>query len=379
MNHTSTLKPLDSVLIKPAGPDCNMSCKYCFYLTKRDLFTAPGPHRMTESILRETVRQVMEQGGERVGFGWQGGEPTLTGMDFYEKAVEFQHQYARPGQHAENGFQTNGVLIDRVWAEFFRENRFLVGLSLDGPQDVHDRYRLSEGGLSGWRQTVRVRDILLATGVDVNVLSVVNDHSVRFVRDIYAFHKSGGVYNLQFIPCVEPDLLHPERPAPYSVPPESYGRFLCDLFDLWKSDFREGRPTVFVRWFDAVFFTYVDLSAPECTLLPECGVYLVVEHDGGVYPCDFFVDANHRLGSVTKNRLSDLLNSEGMNRFGKRKHEAVLGCGTCPWLKHCWGGCPKERIGAGLCAAYRLFFEHADGDFRRLARDWREKAGLIMP
>ncbi|HEX9934990.1 MAG TPA: radical SAM protein, partial [bacterium] len=112
MNHTSTLKPLDSVLIKPAGPDCNMSCKYCFYLTKRDLFTAPGPHRMTESILRETVRQVMEQGGERVGFGWQGGEPTLTGMDFYEKAVEFQHQYARPGQHAENGFQTNGVLID---------------------------------------------------------------------------------------------------------------------------------------------------------------------------------------------------------------------------------------------------------------------------
>ena len=370
-------KPLNSVLIKPAGPDCNMACTYCFYLEKAALFPTTPVHRMTDEILRATVRQVMQQGEDNVNFGWQGGEPTLMGLGFFEKAVNYQARYGRPGQVVGNGVQTNGILINRDWARFLHDARFLVGLSIDGPQHVHDHYRRMRGGQPSWETVARARDLMLEEGVEVNALTVVSDYSAQFAREIYEYHKRSGLRYMQFIPCVEPDPRDPSRAAPFSVSAEAYGRFLIEVFDLWKADFRYGQPTTFVRWFDSLFFTYVGLPPPECTLLRECGVYVVIEHNGDVYSCDFFVEPRWKLGNVLQDRLIDLLNSERQLEFGRVKMDLPEECRSCPWLRHCWGGCPKDRQrdprDHGLnhfCKSYKMFFEHADRHFRRLAEEW---------
>lgn len=370
-------KRLDSLLIKPAGPDCNLGCTYCFYLEKQALFPEAPTHRMSAEVLEETVRQVMRQGGRELAFAWQGGEPTLMGVDFFRQAVELQKKHGRGGQTVGNGLQTNGVLIDAAWCSFLREARFLVGLSLDGPAHVHDRYRRYRGGQPTWTRVTEALKRMLDHGVAVNGLVVVNDYSARFPREIYAFLKERGLTFMQFIPCLERDPGDPARPAPFSVSPEQLGRFLCEIFDCWLDDFQDGRPTTQVRWFDSVFATYVDHQPPECTLLAECGTYVVVEHNGDVFACDFFVQDEWRLGNVLEGRLEDMLNSPLQARFRRRKAALPEACQACPWLVHCRGGCPKERWGAPgepcrsrLCEGYQMFFSHADDRLRQLAGAW---------
>lgn len=363
------MKPLSSVLIKPAGPDCSLACDYCFYLEKSALF-APGPHRMSEAVLRTTVRQVMQQGGREISFGWQGGEPTLMGLPFFELAVQYQARCGRPGQVVGNGLQTNGLHLDSRWARFLAETRFLVGLSLDGPEHVHDRYRRFRGGEGSWKRVAASRDLLLSAGVAVNALIVVNDYSVRFPEEIYTFHKQSGISHLQFIPCLEDDTAGGR--AAWSVAPEAYARFLIALFDLWRSDIRRGVPSVSIRWFESLLYTYLGLPAPECTLLPECGTYLVVEHNGDVYSCDFYVDGEHRLGHASDDRLLDLLNSGAQAQFGAVKRAWPAECAKCPWLNHCHGGCPRDRrfTPSGVsyfCSAWKAFFAHAHAQLSALA------------
>ncbi len=379
-------KLLNSVLVKPAGPDCNLGCAYCFYLQKGDMFAGQKVHRMSDEILKEMVKQVMQGGSRQVSFGWQGGEPTLMGLDFYQRAVEYQGQYGAPGQVVGNGLQTNGILIYDNWASFLRETKFLVGLSLDGPRHVHDKYRKFKNGKSSWEQVNRARDVMLNKGVEVNALTVVNDYSVRFVREIYEYHKKNGLNYMQFIPCVEPDPLDPAKAAPYTVSAEVYGDFLCDLFDLWMSDFEHGKSTTSVRWFDSLFYTYVGYTAPECTLLPECGIYTVIEHNGDVFACDFFVDPEWKLGNVLTDNLTDMLNSPLMQKFGEVKVAKPPECYKCRWLGHCYGGCPKDRQGDPadngsnhFCISYQRFFEYADERLRKLADEWRAGQGQGKP
>lgn len=377
------MKPLESVLIKPAGPDCNMTCRYCFYSCKAELFPQTKIHRMTDTILKTTVKQVMRQGGRHVSFGWQGGEPTLTGKQFYEKAVNYQRIFGKPGQTAANGLQTNGILIDKNWARFLHEYRFLVGLSLDGPENIHNRYRVLRGETPGWDRVIKARDTLLTSGVEVNALTVVTAYSVRFPEEIYKFHRDNGLKFMQFIPCVEADPAAPDGIADFSVKPKDYGKFLSDIFDLWISDFRQGRPATSVRWFDSVFFSYAGLEAPECTLQEECGKYVVIEHNGNVYSCDFFVEPEWKLGNVINDKLTDLLNSPLQNKFGSIKKNLHESCRKCPWLQYCRGGCPKyRRYGTSgsaepaqsyLCESYRIFFKHADSVFKKLAADWKKQ------
>lgn len=331
---------------------------------------------MSEAILRETVRQMMHNNEDQVNFGWQGGEPTLMGRSFFETAVQFQVRYARQGQMVGNGLQTNGSLIDESWAAFLKEAQFLVGLSLDGPEHIHDHYRRHRSGKPSWGQIIRSRDLLLDAGVAVNALIVVNDYSVQFPREIYDFHKKGGLSYMQFIPCIEPDAMDQMKPAGFSVTPEMYARFLCELFDLWRGDFRYGQPRTFIRWFDSLFYTYVDLPAPECTLMPECGVYVVVEHNGDVYACDFYVDPEWRLGNVMQDNLAALLNSSKQGQFGRIKLALSHECVACRWLKQCRGGCPRERKFHPqhlnyLCSAWQIFFDYADPFFRQLALKWQ--------
>ena len=372
-------KPLTSVLVKPAGPDCNLACKYCFYLEKANLFPQTKIHRMSQEILEEMIRQVMQQGAPQISFAWQGGEPTLMGLPFFENAVEFQQKYGR-NQIVGNGLQTNGTLLNKNWAHFLRDNNFLVGISLDGPQHIHDHYRVFRSGKGSWQQVVDGAKMLLDTGVEVNALTVVSDYSARFPEEIYEFHKSLGLNYMQFIPCVETDPNNPAQAAPFSVSPEQYGKFLQRIFDLWWNDFRNGQPTTSVRYFDSVFYTYVGLTPPDCTLQKECGIYVVVEHNGDVYSCDFFVEPQWRLGNVMNDRLIDLLNSRKQDEFGKIKVHLPKECLNCPWLKYCWGGCPKDRIrdprdrGSNhFCQSYKMFFQHADSRLKKLANEWKRK------
>lgn len=370
-------KTLDSLLVKPAGPDCSLACGYCFYREKSRIFPKTPVHRMSLEVLEETVRQALANGGRQVNFGWQGGEPTLMGLDFFRKAVEFQARYGS-GKRAANGLQTNGLLLDRDWARFLREHGFLVGLSLDGPEHVHDRYRRTAGGRGTWEAVVAKARMLLEEGVLTNALVVVNDHSVGFPRETYGFLKDLGLAHMQFIPCVETDPEDPGRAAPFSVGGEDLGRFLRVLFDLWIGDFKDGVPTTSIRFFDSAFHSYVGLAPPECTLLPECGGYLVVEHNGDVYSCDFFVEGPWKLGNVLSGRLDHMLNSAKQREFGRQKAALPKKCRSCRWLAFCRGGCPKDRLrdprDRGLnhfCRAYEMFFEHADARLRALAEAWR--------
>ncbi len=333
---------------------------------------------MSDEILKATVSQVMQQGGQQVSFGWQGGEPTLMGLDFFRRAVDYQQQYGRPGQVVGNGLQTNGLVIDQEWAKFLADHQFLVGLSLDGPQHIHDKYRHFPSGKGSWEKISRARDILLDAGAQVNALIVVNDYSVQHAQEIYQYHKTAGMNFMQFIPCVETDPHHAGQAAPFSVAGPEYGKFLIDLFDLWIGDFRNGQPTTSIRFFDSVFYSYVGMTPPECTLLQECGIYVVIEHNGDVYSCDFFVEPEWRLGNVEQDKLSDLLNSPKQNEFGRIKAQRPAECETCKWLDKCWGGCPKDRQGDPrdrgsnhFCQAFQMFFEHANSKLESLAKEWR--------
>lgn len=373
------IRPLNSVLIKPAGPDCNLNCGYCFYLKKSALFSQTPIHRMSDEVQEELIRQVMQQGGSSVSLAWQGGEPTLMGLPFFERAVELEKKYGR-NQTVGNGLQTNGLLLDTEWARFLKKYDWLVGISLDGPAHIHDHYRLDRRG-SGTHQRVEANAMmLLDQGVAVNVLCCLTDYSVRFPDELYDYYKNLGLTWMQFIPVVETDPADPSRAASYSVSAADYGAFLCRIFDLWVADFRDGKPTTSVRHFDSVFYAYVGLEAPECTLMKSCGPYVVIEHNGNVYSCDFFVEPKWKLGNILTGRLNQMLNSRQQEIFGDAKAVLPGECRRCPWLSKCYGGCTKDRIKdpadqrkPRYCKSYKMFFSHADARLRILAEQWKKE------
>ncbi|MBN2010742.1 anaerobic sulfatase maturase [candidate division KSB1 bacterium] len=375
-------KLLNSILIKPAGPDCNMACNYCFYLDKVRLFPDNAVHRMADDVLEATIGQAMQQSGTEMSFAWQGGEPTLMGLDFYRKAVDLQQKYGQ-GKVVGNGLQTNGILLDQQWTAFLKQHEFLVGLSIDGPEHVHDHYRHMHGGSGSWQKVSDRAKMLFDSDVAVNALAVVNNYSVQFPDEIYHYLKSAGFSFMQFIPCVEPAPLHPGKTTSFSVSPKQFGQFLQKLFDLWIADFESGQPTTSIRYFDSLFHSYVGLTPPECTLLPECGVYTVVEHNGDVYSCDFFVEPAWKLGNIMNDQLIDMLNSDQQRQFGQRKSDLADQCKACGWLHQCYGGCPKDRLGSGkqvsyLCDAFQSFLAYADPTFRNLARRWQHEQQQIQ-
>ena len=332
---------------------------------------------MSKEMHEEIIRQSMDQSLGEISFAWQGGEPTLMGLPFFRRSVELQQQYGRNGQVG-NGIQTNGLLIDDEWARFLHHYNFLIGLSIDGPEHIHDRYRLTKSGNGTWSKTVDSAKRMLDQEVAVNAVTVVNDYSAEFPEEIYAFHKALGLNYMQFIPCLEEDADHHEKAAPFSVSTEQYGQFFCKLFDLWMSDFKNGLPTTFIRFFDAIFYQYVGMRPPECTLLEECGEYVVVEHNGDVYSCDFFVEPRWKLGNIRLSSLVTMLNSPKQQEFGKLKSILPDRCQSCRWLVLCRGGCVKDRIRIPtdkqvnyFCRAFKMFFEHADGRLQKLAEDWK--------
>lgn len=367
------------MLIKPSGPDCNLNCTYCFYLEKSALFQQTKMHRMSPEIQEETIRQVMQQSGDNVSLAWQGGEPTLMGLEFYERAVQLEMKYGH-GQMVGNGLQTNGLLLNRDWAKFLKKYDWLVGISLDGPTYIHDHFRFDQAGKGTHRRVEDNAKMLLDEGVAANAMCCVTSHSVKYPEELYQYYKSLGLNFMQFIPIVETDKNDPSKAADFSVSAEDYGRFLNKLFDLWLADFKDGQPTTSVRHFESVFYSYVGLQAPECTLMKECGPYVVIEHNGNIYSCDFFVEPKWKLGNVMTDRLINMLNSKKQTIFGQAKAQLPRECRQCSWLTKCYGGCTKDRIKdpqdhrkPRFCTSYKMFFKHADPVLSDMAVSWQQQ------
>lgn len=325
---------------------------------------------MNDDVLSTAMSQLMALPLSHLSVGWQGGEPTLMGLKFFETAVSYQQQFGR-GQCVGNSLQTNGLLIDQTWAGFFSKYNFLIGLSLDGPAHVHDHYRTRQGGIGTWSQVVDSGMMMQDSGVMVNALCVVNNYSARFAHETYPLLKQLGYSYQQYIPCVEPSPLGTADASPFSVSSTAYGDFLITLFDLWIDDFRDGYPTISVRFFDALLNRYLHRTPSDCTLLASCGNYLVLEHNGDLFPCDFFVDVDYRLGNVLTHSLNAVYNSETMHAFGQRKNRLPEPCVSCDWRDYCRGGCPKDRPlddSSYLCNAFKRFFSHAHETLKNKAR-----------
>jgi uncharacterized protein len=295
------------------------------------------------------------------------------GLNFYKDVVELQKKYGL-NMVVSNSLQTNGILLDEKWVEFLKEYSFLVGLSIDGPAEIHDSYRVDQGGKPTHQKVEEVAKMLLKSGVEVNALSVVTEKSSKDAKLLYNYLKDLGFKFMQFIPIMEMDPNNPKEVADFSVTAHSYGKFLCDLFDVWVNDFVNGKPEISIRLFETFAAIYLGHEALECTFQKECGKYITVEHNGTIYSCDFFVEDTWLLGSLDNEKsLEEILNSRKQTLFGEVKRKLDKRCLKCKWLKFCYGGCPKDRLRNPatkrfnpFCESIKMFFEHADEQFKEI-------------
>jgi uncharacterized protein len=382
---TSRSKIPFHVIAKPIGPVCNLDCSYCFYLEKEKLYplrSGKSKWAASEAVLRGYIRQyIEEQPSPVVNFVWQGGEPTLLGVEYFETVLKYQREYAG-GKRVENALQTNGLLLDDRWCEFLAANGFLVGLSIDGPRELHDKYRVDRAGDPTFDKVVRGLEFIKNHGVEFNTLTSIQRDNSKHPLEVYRFLKDIGSRFIQFIPIVEiaaasgdPDGLTPIGPdsgadaevSEWSVEPQQCGTFLYAIFDEWV---RKDVGQVFVQTFDVALEAWAGAASTLCVFSPTCGDALVMEHNGDLYSCDHYVYARNRLGNLVETPLVEMVQSPRQRAFGRAKYEALPSyCGNCEYLRACYGGCPKHRFAKTpdgepglnyLCAAYRKFFAHAE-------------------
>ncbi|MBF0197725.1 MAG: anaerobic sulfatase maturase [Planctomycetes bacterium] len=388
--------PNFNLLAKPSGPLCNLDCKYCFYLEKEELFQEGVKHRfyMDESIQEEFVKQYLAgQQGPRVNFGFQGGEPTLIGLDYFRRQVELVNQYKKPDQQISYTLQTNGTRLNEEWGLFLKQHQVLVGLSIDGPAHLHDHYRLSKGGTPTHGKVMKAMRILQEHKVDYNTLTVINRLNSQHPIEVYDFLKSTGTKHFQFIPIVEsqdengdlcgpPDLKRYEsrQMAPWSVSPEAFGRFYCDIYDKWvRSDVGQ----IYIQMFDLQLGFNMGYESSLCIFAKKCGAAGILEHNGDLYSCDHFVYPEYKLGNIQEKSMEAMFESEFQVDFGDNKFTQLPGyCQKCPHLERCYGGCPKLRLSQSpegepglnyLCAGYKMFFEHIKPTIHYMAECLKRK------
>lgn len=359
-------KPVNSIgkqfglLIKPSSADCNLGCKYCFYHDRpTNPYKSDQIPRMTDKVLESMISQYLSIVGQYTSFSWQGGEPLLMGLDFYKKVVEYQQRYGYSGQYVGNSLQTNAILITPELAKLFHDYNFLLGISLDGPKELHDYYRQYYDGNGTFDKVMESIKILTAYKVEFNILSVINDLTVKKPDEIYDFFFDNRFYFMQFIPAVEFD--NNGQPTEYSVKPNDYGNFLCKLFDRW---YNNGNPTVSIRTFDNIVTIYAGIRSESCVYMKECGNYAVIEYNGDVYPCDFFVEEDLKLGNLMETPFKEIINNPKMQSFSKMKcNDSYKACQDCQWEYICHCGCQHYRFQGEmdyLCESYRQFFDYAD-------------------
>jgi len=370
-----------SLLVKPAGADCNIACDYCFYLEKAKLYPEENRHRMSDETLEQLISGYMATPQPVYSFGWQGGEPTLMGVDFFRRVTELQRRYGRPGSTVSNGLQTNGIAVTDELAAHLARHNFLVGVSLDGPEEIHNVYRHTREGNRTYTQVRRGIETLARHGVEFNILVLVSQANVGRAREVYRFLRDEGFYYQQYIPCVE--FLSDGSPAPWSITGEEWGRFHIDLYDEWQqNDTRR----VSIRYFDSILQLLVNGRYAQCTMGGNCAGYLVVEHNGDVYPCDFFVTDELRLGNIHTHNWRELATSPLRRKFAAGKTRWPEDCARCEYLPYCSGDCMKHRPPGQtsvLCSGTKAFLDHALPGFRRLGTEYlaanqAERAGGLF-
>jgi len=359
---------ITSLLIKPASAVCNLDCSYCFYLDREaDPYKALPARRMTMETLERLVDTWLFYSYPDSTFAFQGGEPTLAGLRFFEKLVEFQQHYGRNGQNVSNALQTNAILLDDDWARLFKQYNWLLGVSLDGPQDVNDLYRYNKEGRGTWKRVIQSIETLQKHKVEFNVLCVLSQANVEKPRELYRFYKSLGVDNVQFIPLAEFD--GNGNALPFTITADQYGRFLCEIFDLWWPDRRKFR----IRFFDNTAEALAGMKPGTCTMRETCDSYVVVEYNGDVYPCDFFVEGGWKLGNTTLDSWSEIARRQRRFSFASKKTIAHAECQVCEYQSICHGGCPKFRHGPNgrfedldyFCSAYKMIFAKSSGPLKK--------------
>lgn len=373
--------PAASILIKPASANCNMDCKYCFYKCLSSHREEYSKGFMKEETLETLVREAIAYTDGSLTFAFQGGEPTLAGLDFFQKAVELQQKYNNKKLQIENTIQTNGLRIDEKWARFLGEHRFLVGLSLDGPKKMHDRYRKDAAGQDTFARIMHSVQLLEQYHVDYNVVTVVTNDTAKQASFLYKFWKRNHYPFVQFIPCMDEIKRQDgtQERSIYAVEPEQYGKFLCELFDLWYADFAAGE-TMDIRMFSNLAQMAAGYPAEECGMNGCCNCYFVVEGDGSVYPCDFYCMDAWKLGTVNDGFVQ-MKTSEKAKVFVEASRPVCAACQECPHFSLCRGGCRRWREpfvdgkpGLNqLCSAYRMFFAHAAERMERLGAYIRRK------
>lgn len=372
------MKPF-TLLVKPASADCNLRCRYCFYLDRSELYPGSLRHRMNHEVLERMISSYMATNQPVYGFGWQGGEPTLMGEGFFKKVTALQSRYGRTGEVVSNGLQTNGTLIDDGLAQHLARYNFLTGISLDGPPEIHDSQRVTIDGRGSHQGVMRGIATLRRNGAEFNILTLVSQANVRQAELIYRYLCAEGFFFQQYIECVEPDESGNLRP--YSLRGEEWGEFLCRLFDLW---YAHDTRRVSIRMFDSILARLVDGVPNVCNIGTDCRQYLVVEHNGDVYPCDFYVEKDLRLGNVMIDSWEHMLAHPVYKAFGLRKRHWPDECTGCSYRFICAGDCPKNRLCNGLeggrlsvlCVGWRMFYEHTLERFKSLAEEVRQERSI---
>lgn len=380
-------------MLKPAGSLCNLDCHYCYYLDKAGIYGGREP-RMSEEMLETVVREYIAANEvEDVTFNWHGGEPLILGKDFYRKALAFERKYGE-GRRIHNTVQTNGTLLDGEWADIFLEGDFLVGISLDGPADIHDKFRRDKGGHPTFARVMEGLGILRDRGVEFNTMSTVNRRSEGRGLEVYSFLKSVGSRYMQFMPVVEhvkypagkksrPHIVPPDEEgaeiAPWSVRDMPFGKFLCDIYDYWV---KHDVGSCFVNYFDCTLANWCGVPPGTCSFAETCGGTPVVEHNGDMYSCDHFVYPEYLLGNISRTPMGELASSPRHAAFGTDKRGTLPSrCLRCKWLFCCNGECPKHRFNrtengetglSALCGGYYMFFEHVAPGMKKM-KEFLEK------
>lgn len=350
---------LSGVMWKTVSESCNLACDYCYYSRCQG---RPGRvDRIPDDVLEKFIKEYMEMKRGAVSFAWQGGEPLLAGLDFFKKVVSLQAKHAPPNTIISNSIQTNGTMIKKEWAEFFKKYNFLVGVSIDGPKDINDKRRVTRTGKGSFDAIKKGIQYLKDAGVDYNILTVVHEDNVYRARDLMEFYKEEGYTHVQFIPCMDFQAQNITEPGKYVITPKQFGDFLCEVFDIWYND---GNPQISVRFFDNMLSVYLNQEAEACTHRETCPKMIVFEQNGDAYPCDFLIHEDYYLGNIDKDSLESIVNHEKMDLFLQKKPALPEQCKSCEFLSLCHGGCPRARGNDGVdveyfCESYQQVYRYA--------------------
>ncbi|WP_067840080.1 anaerobic sulfatase maturase [Amphibacillus sediminis] len=363
------------VMWKTVSEACNLACDYCYYSSCGG---KPGKiNRVDEDVLEKFIIEYMKIKRRAVPFAWQGGEPLLAGLDFFQKVVDLQAKHAPRNTMISNAIQTNGTLITMAWAQFFKKYNFLVGVSIDGPQVMNDRRRVTSAGGGSFNAIMRGINHLREENVDFNILTVIHEDNVSHAQELMAFFDEQNFSHVQFIPCMDFRAQDINQPPRYHISPEQYGQFLCECFDYWYND---GFPKMSIRFFDNMLADYLNQSAELCTHMEFCPTTLILEPNGDAYPCDFFIHDDYKLGNIKTHALEELIDHPTMKRFLTKKPNLPEACQSCEFLSLCHGGCPRNRSEIEpnqteyFCESYQMIYRYADQRMQTVAENIRGKS-----